>query len=115
MDNYLAHHGVKGMKWGVRHDPESINKRSKRGKNPNVVKTVDKGRKASQKSLHAAQNVMASNLHNEAARFNEELIRNVEEQCAQTTMINLQQQQQMQEFNRQQAAQFYRMNMGMYF
>ena len=27
--NYLMHHGVKGMKWGVRHDPERAAQRAK--------------------------------------------------------------------------------------
>lgn len=26
-ENYISHHGVKGMKWGVRHDPERIGRR----------------------------------------------------------------------------------------
>ena len=26
-DDYISHHGVKGMKWGVRHDPERVGKR----------------------------------------------------------------------------------------
>lgn len=31
--NYLCHHGVKGMKWGIRHDPErSAQKRAARGR-----------------------------------------------------------------------------------
>lgn len=29
--NYLAHHGVKGMKWGVRHDPIRKGRRRKKG------------------------------------------------------------------------------------
>lgn len=29
-NNYLIHHGVKGMKWGVRHDPERKGTRSNR-------------------------------------------------------------------------------------
>lgn len=29
-NDYLAHHGVKGQKWGVRHDPERVGRRSAR-------------------------------------------------------------------------------------
>lgn len=29
-NEYLAHYGVKGMKWGVRHDPERLNRIKKR-------------------------------------------------------------------------------------
>lgn len=36
--NYLAHHGVKGMKWGIRHDKPSSGKKRKKGSNKNIDK-----------------------------------------------------------------------------
>lgn len=52
-NTYLAHHGVKGQKWGVRHDPEkkSVNRRKwNRGK-----KLYEKGRTISQNEDKRAQ------------------------------------------------------------
>ncbi|MBP5595471.1 MAG: hypothetical protein J6Y02_08815 [Pseudobutyrivibrio sp.] len=36
--SYLQHHGVKGMKWGVRHDKPSSGKKRKKGSNKNIDK-----------------------------------------------------------------------------
>lgn len=52
-EEYLVHHGIKGQKWGVRHDPEkkSINRRKwNRGK-----KLYEKGRTISQNEDKRAQ------------------------------------------------------------
>ena len=32
-EDYLMHHGVKGMKWGVRHDPERVGRKQQGSKN----------------------------------------------------------------------------------
>lgn len=48
-DDYLAHYGVKGMKWGVRRARTSISKGVKRGKR--YVKSADFKRKATQAGI----------------------------------------------------------------
>lgn len=53
--DYLVHHGVKGMKWGVRHDPERVGrkdakKRRKEEKNATLMKTYGERARLTQKN-----------------------------------------------------------------
>jgi hypothetical protein len=43
-NNELYHHGVKGMKWGVRRTPEQLGRREKRLKNPIVSDMIKAGK-----------------------------------------------------------------------
>lgn len=54
-EDYLMHHGVKGMKWGVRHDPE----RSGR-----IKRTINKGLELRKKSLKEHDYQRYSKNHN---------------------------------------------------
>ena len=48
-EDYLMHHGVKGMKWGVRHDPERANRKK-------VYKLNNYKNKLSNKAKNKASN-----------------------------------------------------------
>lgn len=52
-DDYLMHHGVKGMKWGVRHDPERSAQRARAKVAKGQLKTA---RKTYNKSFNKAYN-----------------------------------------------------------
>lgn len=52
MANELYHHGIKGMKWGVRKDHSSSARKSRANKSTDELKTkIDTGKKATQKFL----------------------------------------------------------------
>lgn len=59
MDDYLAHHGVKGMKWGVRKRPVSSAKKSSSSKKSNAIKELLK-RKSRKKTAKKATQKSAS-------------------------------------------------------
>lgn len=49
-DTYLMHHGVKGMKWGVRRTPEQLERASKKKQEKKAEKAIKKDRKAASRS-----------------------------------------------------------------
>lgn len=59
--DYLAHHGVKGMKWGIRHDPVSsgegrrASKKLKKAADSTVRKVARRLKRASRTSIRAAK------------------------------------------------------------
>ena len=54
-EEYLSHHGVKGMRWGIRHDPERVG-RVKRAIAKVGRKTIRGLRRAGRASYRAARN-----------------------------------------------------------
>jgi phage terminase small subunit len=61
-DTYLAHYGVKGMKWGVRKNPTDVTSYSKR----KIKKKIDKANKTPEKNVNTikVQNRLESELLN---------------------------------------------------
>lgn len=57
-DEYLAHHGVKGMKWGVRKEQSSSGTYSKR-QIKKSVRNVDKAEKAAKKADKVYRKVLS--------------------------------------------------------
>lgn len=51
-ENYLAHHGIIGMRWGVRHTKEYLNAR--RGEK--LIRTADKKRRKADRLENKARN-----------------------------------------------------------
>ena len=60
-EDYLMHHGVKGMKWGVRHDPERVEKRRVNASIKQQNKTLKRYKKALSNYNKTARTVKTSN------------------------------------------------------
>lgn len=84
--DYLAHHGVKGMKWGIRHDPERVGRAKK------VVKNVGRKIVNSVRSVRSRKNAKAiksGNPYKVAKRFDKMSTSELQDAV---TRVNLQKQ-----------------------
>lgn len=84
--DYLAHHGVKGMKWGIRHDPERVG-RLKRGIKKAANTTINGIRRA--RSRRNARAIKSGNPYKVAKRFDKMSTSELQDAV---TRINLQRQ-----------------------
>lgn len=84
--DYLAHHGVKGMKWGIRHDPERVG-RLKRGIKKAANTTINSIRRA--RSRKNARAIKSGNPYKVAKRFDKMSTSELQDAV---TRINLQRQ-----------------------
>lgn len=84
--DYLAHHGVKGMKWGIRHDPERVG-RLKRGIKKAANTTINSIRRV--RSRKNARAIKSGNPYKVAKRFDKMSTSELQDAV---TRINLQRQ-----------------------
>lgn len=85
-ENYLMHHGVKGMKWGVRHDKTSSGeRRAKRKRRASIARNYTGGR--SSNALKAARRQDINTMSNQ--ELQQHITRlNLERQYRSLTAIN---------------------------
>ena len=66
--DYLMHHGVKGMKWGVRHDPEPTGRRRSAGSSTSFYRTTRNNARNAYISKHAQRYQQNQGLSQREAR-----------------------------------------------